>query len=272
MDFEKVTGLLESRIVEAARLVSGARRLTAFTGAGISVESGIPPFRGDGGLWNTYDPRSLELEHFLRNPEKSWPILLEIFYEHFGKAKPNKAHEVLAAWELEGWPRGADFGGRVSGSPERGFLKALITQNIDNLHFMAGSRNVIEFHGNSRTLVCLACRSRVDAVPALLESLPPRCPCGGIYKPDFIFFGEGIPPDALKASIRAAEETDVMLVVGSTGEVYPAADIPRRAKRNGAEIIEINPAPSGFTPDITDVFISMGASEALWRIAEMLRI
>ncbi len=282
-----------TRIRAAASLIHASRYLTAFTGAGISVESGIPPFRGEGGLWSKYDPRKLELDYFLAHPDKAWPVIKEIFYDHFGQAKPNAAHKVLAAWENEGWPQGeggaagggrgapnspgasagrrreAAPAGRASAGQAR--LKALITQNIDNLHVMAGSRNVIEFHGNSRTLVCLACRSRVEAVPALLEILPPRCPCGGIYKPDFIFFGEGIPSDALERSIRAAEETDVMLVVGSTGGVYPAADIPRRAKRNGAGIIEINPSPSELTPDITDVFIEMKACEAAERIALLLR-
>jgi hypothetical protein len=111
---------IAARIAEAASLIRGARYLTAFTGAGISVGSGIPPFRGEGGLWSKYDPRMLELGYFLAHPEKSWPILREIFYEHFGTAKPNRAHEVLAAWEA------------------RGLLKVLITQNIDNLHSVAG--------------------------------------------------------------------------------------------------------------------------------------
>jgi NAD-dependent deacetylase len=102
-------------IREAARLIRQSRYLTAFTGAGISVESGIPPFRGPGGLWSKYDPRMLELDYFRAHPEKSWPILREIFYDHFGRAKPNKAHEVLAAWEAQG------------------LLKTLITQNIDSV-------------------------------------------------------------------------------------------------------------------------------------------
>ena len=102
---------------EAARLISSARFLTAFTGAGISVESGIPPFRGPGGLWSKYDPRMLELDYFRAHPDKAWPVIREIFYDHFGKAKPNRAHEVLAAWEA------------------RGLLKALITQNIDSVQW-----------------------------------------------------------------------------------------------------------------------------------------
>jgi hypothetical protein len=116
----------QEEIREAARLIRAARYLTAFTGAGISVESGIPPFRGEGGLWSQYDPRMLELDYFLAHPDESWPILREIFYDNFGKAKPNRAHEVLAAWETRGWPR-------EPGSSERGYLKVLITQNIDSV-------------------------------------------------------------------------------------------------------------------------------------------
>jgi NAD-dependent deacetylase len=102
-------------ISQAARLIRAAKHLTAFTGAGISVESGIPPFRGEGGLWSKYDPRLLELSYFLKHPEVSWPVLKEIFYDHFGAARPNRAHEVLAAWEA------------------RGLLKTVITQNVDSV-------------------------------------------------------------------------------------------------------------------------------------------
>jgi NAD-dependent deacetylase len=238
---------------EAASLIRSAKYLTAFTGAGISVESGIPPFRGPGGLWGEYDPRTLEISYFLSHPDKAWPVIREIFYDNFGKAKPNKAHEVLAAWEA------------------RRLLKTLITQNIDNLHYTAGSRNIVEFHGNSRLLACLSCGLRVEAHSDLLKDLPPRCPCGGIYKPDFIFFGEGIPPDAHTRSLEAAGRTDVMIVVGSTGEVYPAALVPRRASEAGAKIIEINPEPSGFTDSITDIHIPLKAGEAFGRIEEELR-
>jgi NAD-dependent deacetylase len=245
MGINGLTEKTKSAISSAAALIRASRYLTAFTGAGISVESGIPPFRGEGGLWSQYDPRMLELDYFLAHPDQSWPILREIFYDHFGAARPNKAHEVLAAWEA------------------RRLLKCLITQNIDNLHFEAGSRKVVEFHGNSRTLVCMACRKSRPAEPKLLEVLPPRCPCGGIYKPDFIFFGEGIPPRALAESQDAARKTDVMLVVGSTGEVYPAAAVPRQARDGGAKIIEINPSMSEFTVSVTDLFIPLQAGEAL---------
>jgi NAD-dependent deacetylase len=242
-------------IAGAARLIRSARYLTAFTGAGISVESGIPPFRGPGGLWTKYDPRMLELDAFRAHPEKSWPILREIFYDHFGRARPNRAHEVLAAWELRGYPRAPD-------SPDRGYLEVLITQNIDNLHYAAGSRNIVEYHGTSRLLQCMACGRKVDVEPRLLVTLPPRCPCGGIYKPDFIFFGEGIPADAQARSEEAARRTDVMLVVGSTGEVYPAALVPHRAAAAGATIIEVNPRASDFTDAVTDIHIKLPAGEA----------
>lgn len=236
--------LVSSSIRSAVSFIKAAAYLTAFTGAGISVESGIPPFRGEGGLWNRYDPRMLELDYFLAHPERSWPILREIFYDHFGEARPNKAHRVLAAWEAEG------------------LLKLLVTQNIDRLHHDAGSRNVVEFHGNSRLLVCLACGRRVEAEPSLLADLPPRCRCGGIYKPDFVFFGEGIPPSAHARSQEAAGRTDVMLVVGSTGEVYPAAMVPRWASEAGAKIIEINPQSSEFTGAVSDIHIPLKAGEA----------
>jgi NAD-dependent deacetylase len=243
---------IPASIREAAALIRSSRYFAAFTGAGISVESGIPAFRGEGGLWGKYDPCTLELDYFLTHPDTAWPVIREIFYDHFGKARPNRAHEVLAAWEA------------------RGLLKTLITQNIDNLHHDAGSRNVVEFHGNSRTLACLSCGDRRPAEPGIMELLPPRCSCGGLYKPDFIFFGEGIPPKALERAAAASRETDLMIVIGSTGEVYPAAMVPREAKENGARIIEVNPRPSDFTDSITDVFVAMKASEALHAINKEL--
>jgi len=129
-------------IEKAAKIIKSAKHVTAFTGAGISVESGIPPFRGDGGIWGKYDPKILDLPYFLANPLDSWIVIKEIFYEFFGKAKPNNAHKMLAEMESLGW------------------LKAIITQNIDNLHQEAGSKNVIEFHGNSKILVCTNCGNK----------------------------------------------------------------------------------------------------------------
>lgn len=246
----------EDLIAQAARLIRAAHHLSAFTGAGVSAESGIPPFRGEGGLWNTYDPRTLELDYFLAHPDRAWPVIREIFYDHFGSAEPNPAHLALARLENEGWPQGSAAGAH-------GCLEVLITQNIDDLHFRAGSRHVVEFHGSSRRLVCLTCRRRYEAAQTDLTTLPPHCACGGILKPDFIFFGEVIPAEALVESEKCAARTDVMIVVGTTGEVYPAAAIPRAASSRGAKIIEINPEKSAYTDEITDIFLRLPAGRAM---------
>ncbi|MBI9044889.1 MAG: NAD-dependent deacylase [Anaerolineaceae bacterium] len=228
----------------AAELILSARRVTAFTGAGISVESGIPPFRGEGGLWNKYDPHSLDISFFYSNPEQSWDVINQIFYEYFGKSKPNGAHLFLA--ELEAL----------------GFLKTVITQNIDNLHQIAGNTDVVEFHGNSYQLTCLSCNKKVAFSKELLNTLPPKCAfCDSVLKPDFIFFGEAIPPKAYERSIQVTRESDVWLIIGTTGEVYPASSIPTEAKRAGSKIIEINLSPSSFTYSITDIFLKGKATE-----------
>jgi len=232
-------------ILAAASLLRSARHLTAFTGAGISVESGIPPFRGPGGLWERYDERLLELSYFRQHPRECWEVLRELFYDHLAEAQPGEAHRVLARWEA------------------RGLLKAVITQNIDNLHTRAGNRNVIEFHGHTRTLSCLGCGKTVTADSANLADLPPRCSCGGVLKPDLVFFGEDIPPQARRAADEAIERTDALLVIGSTGEVYPAASLPWRASERGAKIIEINPTPSSFTAAIKTLLLPMPAGQAL---------
>ncbi len=242
----------DEQIRKAAEALRNSRYCTAFTGAGISVESGIPPFRGEKGIWNTYNPIVLDLGYFYQNPKESWKAIKEIFYEFFGQARPNAAHILLAEME------------------KHGMLKMLITQNIDNLHYEAGSREVVEYHGNSRTLVCPRCGARRDADEEIFEDLPPRCSCGGVWKPDFVFFGESIPFDALQRSKEAADRTDCMLLIGTTGEVYPAALVPREAAGNGATIIEINPSPSLYTHEITDIFIQTGAVEACGALLNVL--
>ncbi len=250
-------------LVRAAGKIAGSRYLTAFTGAGVSVESGIPPFRGPGGLWNRYDPQILDLDFFTAHPEKSWPAIRALFYDfmktggkteeaEFTAIQPNRAHLVLAAWE------------------KRGLLKKLITQNIDDLLFKAGSRYVIENHGNCRTLVCMKCGTRTDAEHYTFTEDVPRCACGGVYKPDFIFFGEAIPHDAMLGASDAAGRTDCMVITGTSGAVYPAAGIPPAAKSRGALIIEINPEPTEYTHGTTDIFIPLKAGEAFARLEDIL--
>ena len=238
--------LFNINLEKAAELIIQSKHLTAFTGAGISVESGIPPYRGEGGMWTKYDTKAIEINYFYKNPEASWNIIRQIFYDYFGKSKPNPAHIILA--ELE----------------KKGILKAIITQNIDNLHHEAGSNTVYEFHGNSKIMTCLNCNKKYDVQNVNLENLPPKCSaCNGILKPDFIFFGEGIPEHAYQHSFAEADKADVFLLIGTTGMVQPAALIPFKAKQNGAKIIEINPEKSAFTDEITDVFLKGKAGEVM---------
>lgn len=246
---------LSELITEAAEKIKHARYLVAFTGAGISVESGIPSFRGEDGLWSRYDPKSLEIDYFIQHPELCWPVIKEIFYTHFDKARPNAAHKLLALLE------------------ERGILRAVITQNIDSLHQQAGSKKVHCFHGNSAKLICLKCGNFYQANSEILSQTVPHCiECGGMLKPDFIFFGEAIPGGAYQSSFEAARQCDVMLVIGTTGEVYPAALIPQEAKEHGAFIIEINPLQSHFSFQTALLQIPMKAGEAASAIASQLML
>ncbi len=233
----------------------------AFTGAGISAESGVPTFRGAGGLWERMDPGLLEIGRFDADPGASWAAIRELFYAAApdgGRASPNAAHRILARWEAEG------------------LLSFLVTQNIDGLHSAAGSRRLAEFHGSIRELLCRRCGGRVQATSealdaGLLDSLPPRCPsCGEALKPDFVFFGEGIPQAAYSAAMDAAEMADACLVIGSTGVVYPAAQIPILAKRAGAVVIEIDPGDTEFSVGASDIHIRLGASEALTRLDALI--
>ena len=242
---------INEKIISAATAIIKSKHLVAFTGAGVSVESGIPPFRGEEGLWSKYDPQVLELSHFHRYPHESWVVIKEIFYDFFGKAKPNAAHIALARLE------------------KMGILKSLITQNIDNLHQEAGNAIVHEFHGNSHKLICTKCSRHFALDEIKLEVLPPKCVnCNSLIKPDFIFFGEGIPVTAYQASHKAAELSDVFLIIGSTGEVSPANQIPIHAKNTGALIIEVNPENSRYTNFITDIHLKGKAGEIMNTLME----
>lgn len=233
-------------IKETAKIIKQSKFTIAFTGAGISVESGIPPFRGEHGLWNKYNPQVLDLGYYLQNQEECWIYIREIFYDFFAHAKPNHAHRVLARME------------------KSGLLNSVITQNIDDLHFEAGNNVVHEFHGNSKKLKCLKCGKIVHADEINFENIPPRCTKDNeVLKPDFIFFGEGIPHDAYSSSFADAEKAEVCIIIGSTGEVTPASYVPRTAKQNGATIIEINPEESMFTNQITDIHLKGNAGEIM---------
>lgn len=247
LDFLKVN------LKKASEIINQSKHTTAFTGAGISVESGIPPFRGKNGLWSKYDPKILELNYFFQHPKDSWEIIKEIFYDFFMQAKPNAAHLTLAEME------------------KHNLLQSVITQNIDNLHQKAGSKTVYEFHGSSNKMVCTNCKRKFDSSRVHLEELPPKCSvCGGLLKPDFIFFGESIPTVAYQKSIEEAENADVFLLIGTTGLIEPAASIPYKAKYNGAVIIEVNPERTVFTEKITDIFLQGKAGEVMKQLGEFL--
>lgn len=242
-----------AKLEQAAQLIRKAKYAVAFTGAGISVDSGIPPFRGENGLWNTTDPIFLEIEFFRKKPLQSWQKIKEIFYDKLGDAAPNPAHQILAQME------------------QRSFLETVITQNIDHLHQKAGSKYVYELHGTYKQLVCTECSSEYDMSFADLNFLPPSCYiCKGLLKPDMVFFNEPIPQFAKKRSFEEAEKADVMLIIGTNAEVLPAAQIPVTAKEGGAKIIEINIKPSHFTHTVTDIFLEMRATEALQKIGNLL--
>ena len=246
---------MDEKIKEAARILREAKNIVGFTGAGMSAESGIPPFRGDGGIWNKYDPNSLDIEYYYRHTQESWNIIREVFYNYFNntKLKPNPGHMVLAKWEKEGR------------------LSSVITQNIDDLHAVAGNKNILEFHGNMSRFVCSKCGESFHATSIPLSDTPPRClGCGGLLKPDFIFFGEGIPEKAYYGSVHAAENCDAFVIIGTSGQVSPANMIPGIAKRHGAKIIEINLEPSTYSYHLSDLFLQGTSGEILPQIDALL--
>jgi NAD-dependent deacetylase len=245
---------MKASIKKTVELITEATHLSAFTGAGISVESGIPPFRGENGLWNRYDPALFEIDYYMSNPRESWELIKTLFYETFEQANPNKAHEVLARME------------------KQGLLKSIITQNIDSLHYRAGSRNIVEYHGNSRDLVCTSCGKKHGLTPELLKSDIPRCGCKGLIKPSFVFFGELIPENAVVSSEQIVSKTDLMLVIGTTGSVYPAAFIPHAAKERGAFIVEINSEESEYTGSTSDIFLQGPAAEIMDTLGNELNL
>ncbi len=230
---------------QAARKLLDSGYVVALTGAGISVESGIPDFRSSEGLWSRYDPVEFgHIESFRANPGKVWKMLLEMDRLLHG-ARPSPAHHVLA--ELE----------------KRGILRAVITQNVDSLHQRAGSRCVIEYHGHGRTLSCAGCERRFARDVVSFDELPPRCPCGGPLRPDFVFFGELIPPEAHQQAMEAVSSCDMLLIVGTSATVAPASQLPRVARRREAFILEINPSSSAISHELTDLHIVEAAGRAL---------
>lgn len=229
----------------ASSIINKSHYLAALTGAGVSAGSGIPAFRGRGGLWQVYDPALARIDVFREDPHRVWEMTRTLMAMVTG-SEPNPAHSALAAME------------RV------GLLKGLVTQNIDNLHRRAGSRSVIELHGTLGKLRCLTCNIDFNSADFNLKEDDPLCPhCSAVLKPGIVFFGEAVPFGALMEARLLASTADAMLIVGTSAVVNPAAELPVIAKGNRAKIIEINIEPTRLTNSITDVFIRGRAEEVL---------
>ena len=251
---------LAQAVEEAARLVVASNHVVALVGAGHSVESGIPPFRGPGGLWTKYgEPDMLGYQSFMRDPRKWWEETLSgtgpmrELLDALAQAQPNPGHYALA--ELE----------------QLGQLQHIITQNIDNLHQEAGSIAITEIHGSRVKLRCIVCNTRWPVDDFTIEELPPKCPeCGGMVKTDTVMFGEPIPRDALEECIRQSRMCDCMLLVGTSGVVYPAAGFPQDVKAAGGKLIEFNINETALTP-LSDIILRAPTGTSLPLLVERVR-
>jgi NAD-dependent deacetylase len=232
--------------------INNSHYIVAFTGAGISAESGIPTYRGSDGVWQKYDPAKFaSIDYFHKDPSYYWSFFQEVRYPGLLKAKPNPAHYALAQLE------------------KKGLVKSVITQNIDGLHRLAGSERVLELHGNTRRIVCLKCSRKysMDQAYELLQSqIPPRCPeCQGLLKPDVVLFGESLPLDVLDQAQEEANRCDLFLAIGSSLVVQPAASLPSIAKEAKSQLVIINMEPTCLDFK-ADLVIQGSAAETLQKV------
>ncbi len=234
------------RAVEAVERAASRRLpIVAFTGAGISQESGIPTFHGTSGIWQEHDPQKVATpEGFMEDPERGWRFHERLRRECLA-ATPNLAHIALT-W-LEKAMRGR-------------CPTPVITQNIDGLHQRAGSSNVLELHGSAHRVRCTRCDYHSRALPEQFTELPPVCDCGAVLRPDVVWFGEQLPRETMDRAGEWAEMAEVMLVIGTSATVQPAASIPIIALRSGATLIEINPHPTELSK-VADVILRGPAGE-----------
>ncbi len=254
-------GSLEDSILKVADFIRHAKKVIVFTGAGVSTESGIPDFRSPGGVWNKYNPEDFYYQKFIANEEareKYWQMSRE-FYEPVKNAQPNAAHKAVA--ELE----------------KMGKLDCVITQNVDNLHQRAGSsaEKVIELHGTAVSVSCLSCGkkyTREEIQSWLLRGVRvPRCEgCSGILKPDTVSFGQSMPPKETEESFRRAQACDLLIVIGSSLVVQPAASVPLEAKQSGAKLVIINRDPT-YHDSYADVVLQGSAGEIMGKIMDCLQ-
>ncbi len=247
----------DKEIATAAELVVRARYPIALTGAGMSVESGIPPFRGPGGLWTKYgEPPMNKFQLFMANPKKAWEeresSRNDELFKPLQVAKPNAGHHALV--ELE----------------QNGVLRFVITQNVDDLHKQAGQKALAEIHGNWKLIRCLDCIARYRHDQVRLEELPPKCPkCGGLLKNDTVSFGEPIPMDVLMQCQHHAAKSDLVIVAGTSATVYPAAGFALEVRERGGVLIEVNLYDSEITR-FCDMSLRGGAANVLPRLAKAI--
>jgi NAD-dependent deacetylase len=247
----------DEEIVTAADVILRAKYPIALTGAGMSVESGIPPFRGPGGLWTKYgEPPMNQFQRFMENPKKAWEERIsrrnDELFKPLQVAQPNPGHHAFA--ELEAI----------------GVLKFVITQNVDDLHRQAGQKALAEIHGNWKLLRCLDCGSRFNAGEVSLEELPPKCPkCNGMVKNDTVSFGEPIPMDVMMRCQDHASRADLVIVAGTSATVYPAAGFALEIKERGGVLVEVNLYESEITR-YCNISLRGGSANVLPRLTKAI--
>ncbi|QOJ28232.1 MAG: NAD-dependent deacylase [Ignavibacteriales bacterium] len=230
--------------------LGSARKITFFTGAGMSAESGIPTFRGEDGIWKKFRPEELaNFKAFVRSPEMVWE-----WYQHrrqiITECLPHPGHHAIKDLESK-------------------FSVTVITQNIDDLHNRAGSSRVIELHGNILKNYCLSCKKRYDHPAELHIEGTPRCTCGGLIRPDVVWFGENLPEGVFERAEDEVISSDILFSVGTSSIVYPAASLPHTAIKRGVYVVEINPVETEFT-EYADLFLKGKAGEILPQIVKAL--
>lgn len=248
----------------AAGVVAESSYLIALVGAGMSKESGIPTFRGGDGLWDKHgEPPMDGYQRFLADPSKWWADRIaqqkaaassgSDFGHALEEAEPNFGHVAMAEME------------------RLGYLKHIITQNIDNLHQVAGSTAVTEIHGNRTKMRCIGCGRRWPREEFQTDEIPPRCPdCHEIVKGDTVMFGEPIPRDALESCFQEAQQADAVLLVGTSAVVYPAAEFPVIAYRHGAKLVEVNPQETPLS-EISTAVLRAPSGETLPLLLERVK-
>ncbi len=254
---------IDTGIDEAAGLIRESSYTVALTGAGMSAESGIPTFRGAGGLWTRVGEPSMNgYQEFLLDPIRWWVHQLDPaadpgrteFRNAIDSAAPNPGHVALASLE------------------RLGILKSTITQNVDNLHARAGATRLIEIHGNRTKVRCISCEARWPRSQFSYDSLPPLCSeCEGLVKGDTVMFGEPIPPSVIEACFRETDACDCMIVCGTSATVYPAAGFPQAVVANGGVLIEVNPNETPLT-QFADVVLEGPTGELLPKLVDRLKL